>query len=275
MSKTCTDCASPLGRSWKFWDKNDYACGEAVSGGKAANADTICQENVRLCTTCFHRHPLFVVCEGNDPNDITKGKIHGFCKARFQAKSTLDFSRTYDRIDAATNSRTIFVFVHGGSSSRAMFHAHATELNRRHGHGSILLDLPGHGTLADFDTPLTLESCATTLEKVLAECNITAQSKEKIIYVGGSLGAYVGFYLLARCNDIFDGAVLMDCGQNVSTGSSCKAKAGLMVMAWMGKKLSNATLMGLMLDISKKSTADFKLVETVFGAGKRVILRET
>jgi pimeloyl-ACP methyl ester carboxylesterase len=148
-----------------------------------------------------------------------------------------------------------------------MFHAHATELNKRYGYGSILLDLPGHGTLADVDTPLTLESCATTLEKVLTECNITAQSKEKIIYVGGSLGAYVGFYLLSRFKGIFDGAVLMDCGQNVGTGSSCKAKAGLMVMSWMGKEFSNATLMGMMLDMTKKSTADYKLVETVFGAG--------
>jgi pimeloyl-ACP methyl ester carboxylesterase len=285
-SKTaCTDCGSPLGRSvWSFWDKGDYGCNE-VKGqvvDAAAAGVCCCPKNARLCTTCFHKHPLFVVppLEDNDPNDISKGKIHRFCKACFQEKSSLDFSRTYDRINAAAAppsspetekeisiSNTIFVFVHGGSSSRALFHAHAKELKERFGHGSILLDLPGHGSLADVDIPLNLESCAKTLEAVLTECNITAQSNEKIIYVGGSLGAYVGFYLLGQFKDVFDGAVLMDCGQNVGPGASFKAKAGLVMMSWLGKKFSNATLMGMMLDVTAKSKADYKLVETVFGAG--------
>jgi pimeloyl-ACP methyl ester carboxylesterase len=260
-SKTCTDCATPLGRSlWTFWNKGDYACNEDVCGSGRVDGDACCPRSARLCTKCFHQHPLFVV--------------PSFCKACFQEKSALDFSQTYDRINATpsnetTSSSTIFVFVHGGSSSRAMFHGHATELNERFGYGSILLDLPGHGTLADIDTPLTLESCAKTLELVLTACNITAQSKEKIIYVGGSLGAYVGFYLLAldRFKNIFNGAVLMDCGQNVGPGSSFQAKAGLMLLSWMGKEFSNASLMSMFLDVTKKSTADYKLVETVFGAG--------
>jgi pimeloyl-ACP methyl ester carboxylesterase len=91
-----------------------------------------------------------------------------------------------------------------------MFLEHAKELKARYGHGYVLLDLPGHGSLVE--KPLTPDSCAETLGKVLRECGIKADSSEKIIYVGGSLGAYLGFRLLDNFKDIFDAAVLMDCG---------------------------------------------------------------
>ena len=232
----------------------------------------------RMCTKCYNRHPLMVVPDaGGEVHDPSKGTVYRFCTERFQQKSTLNFDldRTFDHIEPINSkssgdnsSSTIFVFVHGGGASRAMFRAHATDLKDRYGHASILMDLPGHGTLVD--KPLTLESCATTMASVLKECGISASSKQKIIYVGGSLGAYIGFYLLEQFKDIFDGAVLMDCGQNVGPGSQLHVKMGLSMLSWMSESMSNASLMNMMLDVTKKSKTSsypYHLVDTVFGAG--------
>jgi pimeloyl-ACP methyl ester carboxylesterase len=143
-----------------------------------------------------------------DPVDVEHAILKNYCRGCFRQKSVLDFERTFEFIRG--ESGTIFVFVHGGSGSRTMFLEHAKELNVRYGHGYVLLDLPGHGSLVG--TPLTPDSCAETFGNVLQECGIKADSPEKIIYVGGSLGAYLGFRLLDDFRDTFDGAVLMDCG---------------------------------------------------------------
>lgn len=193
--KTCSDCGAELrGSFWKLWHSSEHNC----ENNECTNV---------LCKDCHGKHPLAVVKEG-DPVDIDHAVLKKFCRICFRQKSFLDFEHTYDRIDG--NSGTIFVFVHGGSGSRAMFLEHAKELKARYGHGSILLDLPGHGTLVE--TPLSPDSCSETLGNVLRECGIKADSPEKIIYVGGSLGAYVGFRLLDDLKEVFDGAVLMDCG---------------------------------------------------------------
>jgi pimeloyl-ACP methyl ester carboxylesterase len=205
-----------------------------------------------------------VVPADQESNDLQHAILKKYCKSCFQNKSTLNFDRTYDVLEGT--SGTIFVFVHGGSGCRAMFQAHAAELQQRFGHGSILLDLPGHGSLVE--TPLSLSSCAETLGDILKECGITEKKPDrKVIYVGGSLGAYVGFYLLQHFQEVLDGAILMDCGQNVGPGASFKAKLGLVVLKWMGSTFSNATLLKMMSDVCLKSDADYHVIETVFGAG--------
>jgi pimeloyl-ACP methyl ester carboxylesterase len=85
--------------------------------------------------------------------------------------------------------------------------------------------------------------------------------------VGGSLGAYLGFYLIDRFQSKFKGAVLVGCGQNVGPGASLQSRLGLAVLKYGAKRCSNADLMKLTLGFVKKSKADFQLVETVFGAG--------
>jgi len=244
-----------MGRSLlTFWKRGEYSCDR---DGCTA----------RLCTTCHDKHPLFCSPDAMAQNDLNRAIIQKFCKSCFQNKSTVDFSRTYDIIQGTKDDNVTFVFVHGGSGCRALFHAHATELRERYGHGSVLLDLPGHGSLVE--TPLSLESCAETLDSVLKECNLAEKKPpgHKLIYVGGSLGAYVGFYLLQKFQTLFDGAILVDCGQNVGPGASFKAKAGLVMLSWMGNHLSNASLLVMMRDVTVKSKADFKLMETSFGAG--------
>jgi pimeloyl-ACP methyl ester carboxylesterase len=129
-----------------------------------------------------------------------------------------------------------------------------------------LLDLPGHGTLSD--TTLTLDACVDTVQGVLKDCNIEPTDlSNKTIYFGGSLGAYTGFYVLSKLHDLFSGAILLDCGQNVGPDASLKAKAGLWFLNFLTKQMSNKGLMGAMLSVAAKSPAQWKLVESTFGAG--------
>eukprot|EP00978_Attheya_sp_CCMP212_P021875 scaffold64297_cov57-Attheya_sp.AAC.1 len=259
-AKTCTDCASPLGWSMSTcWDKCDYPC-----------EDDKC--TAQLCTTCHGKNPLFVVPDGKPSDDFSSSTLKRFCKTCFQTKSAIDFSKTYETIEG--DSGVIFVFAHGGAGSRALFLAHAAELNKRFGHTAILWDLPGHASLVD--TELSLDSCAETLGNIFEEKSITSTTlrgslpgirKEKVIYVGGSLGAYIGFHLVEKFKDIFDGVILIDCGQNVGPGASFKARMGLILLAYLGRNFSNATLLKMMADVTKKSDADYKMLETIFGAG--------
>jgi pimeloyl-ACP methyl ester carboxylesterase len=143
-------------------------------------------------------------------------------------------------------------------------------MSKRHGHGAVLFDLPGHG--AKVDVPLTLEACAGALQEDLDASGCLQKRNQdpqnhKLVYVGGSLGAYVGFFLLDKFRGSFDGAVLMDCGQNVGPGASLKARLGLVLLKWLAAKYSNYDLMNLMVGVTKKSKADYKIVETCFGAG--------
>lgn len=255
-SNVCTDCGASVGRKLlTFWKRGEFSCGREGC-------------NARLCKACHERRPLFVMApdDGIVQNDSDKATIKKFCKKCFQEKSFIDFSRTYDVIEGMKDDNVTFVFAHGGSACRALFHAHAMELRTRYGHGSILFDLPGHGTLVE--TPLSLDSCATTLENILNECGLAEKkTNRKVIYVGGSLGAYVGFYLLDKFQSLFDGAVLVDCGQNVGPGASFKANAGLFMLSWMGNHFSNASLFVMMKDVTTKSGADYKVMESTLGAG--------
>jgi len=246
-NRCCKDCEAVLGRSvcW-LWDKNDFACNECEG---------------QLCSTCYGKRPLIEksVDGGNDPEE---GTMKQYCKSCFEQASTIDFSKTYDTIQGSSD--VVWVFSHGASGCRQLFAPQAKELKERFGHSSILWDLPGHGTM--LDTLLTLESSKETLASVLKENESWTKGK-KLIYVGGSLGAYVGFYLLEHMQDNFVGAVLMDAGENVGPGASFKAKAGLVVLKMIGRNFSNSTMMQLMLGEMRKSKADYYLTDAVFGAG--------
>ena len=227
-------------------------CGEKANTCEAADCDA------SLCKTCFAQHPLWV----SETNDLQNGQVQRFCPSCFQARSTLSFERSFD--STASSSGTTFLFVHGASACREMFRPHATALHEQHGHGYILMDLPGHGTLTD-DVKLTLESCVSTTKSVIESCGLP--ETEKLVYVGGSLGAYVGFYVLHELKDKFDGAVLLDCGQNVGPDRGMAAGVGLVFLKLLAEQSSNYSLMNMMASVSKKSPADYHLVDSVFGAG--------
>jgi len=172
---------------------------------------------------------LFKVCRKSSiPYDPTtssssrplkKSDIESYCKACYQEVSVLDYTKTYDIIEPSTTDNTeicniTLLWVHGGGASRALFLPHAQELASK-GYRSILIDLPGHGSLVD--TPLTLDSCVETVRDVLdKECT----DSSKIVYIGASLGAYIGFHILSKLQHKFTSSILLDCGQNV--GPDCR-----------------------------------------------------
>jgi pimeloyl-ACP methyl ester carboxylesterase len=256
---TCTSCNGPLGRGliksafWFMTSPNDYTC---------ENPDKVCA--ARLCTACHGKRPLMIATNTSDPEDMSTASIKCLCQACFDDMSTLDFTKTFETIEGTSNA--VFVFAHGGSGTRQMFHHHALDLKAKFGHSSILLDFPGHGSLVN--RPLTLATATETIQSVLQECASFIKNK-KMIYVGGSLGGYIGFYALKELQDQFHAAVIMDAGQNVGPGCSFKARAGLVVLNYIGKHMTNEALMKLMWGEMKKSkiTHWYHLMPSTFGAG--------
>ena len=249
-----------------------------------------------LCSTCANKYGLIEFDKSKPAdvaNDLSKNNvIESYCKQCFQETSVLDFTKTYDDMkppngitlpndydDDGGNTTSgkpplpsiTFVIVHGGGSSRALYKPYAYRLIEM-GYRCILLDLPGHGSLADdTSTILSLDTCVSTIQNVLRECHINPENnntKEKVIYMGCSLGAYVGFYVLGKLHDYFSGAIQIDCGQNVGPTASLKAKCGLWFLKHMTQAMSNKGLMSAMLGVTEKSkSADWKLVESTFGVG--------
>eukprot|EP00977_Amphora_coffeiformis_P017329 scaffold5547_cov163-Amphora_coffeaeformis.AAC.9 len=222
-----------------------------------------------LCSTCAGNNALIPFDPTNAEffNDLTKNSaIESYCKECYHEVSVLDYTKSYDDFEGATDQPATgitFLMVHGGGGSRAMFRPHARSLVER-GYRCILMDLPGHGTLVD--SPLTLDSCVEATAKVYKACGLVP---ETTVYVGASLGAYIGFYILDKLpsTESFCGAILMDCGQNVGPDCSLMALLGIWFLKMAAGNMSNKALMKAMMDVTKKSPANYKLVESVFGAG--------
>lgn len=248
MTGACEECDTKLG---------------CFSGTKACEK---CEKI--LCSKCAGRYPLvpFDATKPDESNDLSKnGTAKSYCKECHRQTSILDYSRTYDVVNPSSGAKAeataSFVIVHGGGGTRAMFRAYAKVFAEK-GYRSVLLDMPGHGSLVE--TPLTLENCAKTVQDILDREHLDMKNT---VYVGASLGAYTGFYVLEKLKDRFCGAVLMDCGQNVGPDCSLKASVGIFLMRLASKNMSNKGLMDALLGVVKKSPADWKLVESSFGAG--------
>jgi pimeloyl-ACP methyl ester carboxylesterase len=248
MTGTCEECDAKLG---------------CFSGGSKA-----CEKCKKiLCSKCAGKFPLipFDAAKPEESNDLSKNsKVKSYCKQCFQETSVLDFTTTYDVVNPTNGNvttSTTYIMVHGGGGSRAMFRPYADILASK-GYRSILLDMPGHGSLVE--TPLTLENCVKTVKDILDQEKL---NQKNTIYVGGSLGAYTGFFVLERLKEHFCGAVLMDCGQNVGPDCSLKASLGIVLLRFLSKNMSSKGLMDALVGVTKKSPADWKLVESTFGAG--------
>jgi pimeloyl-ACP methyl ester carboxylesterase len=281
MSITCTSCNGTL---------RPGLCGDKVFTCESSAA---CP-NV-LCKTCFVRRPLLIVPDnknhhgstnngddddshGGRNNNVNAGGtgIKRLCRTCFESQSTLNFAATYDY--QPSRSGTTFVFAHGVSGCRRTFAPYADYLHAHHQHGYLLIDLPGHGTCVDI--PLSLDSCVQHVREILSACQLDTAS-ERLIYVGVSFGAYVGFHVLAELfkeentkkdgpqqHRLFHGAVMMDSGQNVGPGCGLASRVGLMVLKMVGTYFSNYALMKMFLDtISKSKAEDPVLVDCVFAAG--------
>ncbi|KAL7539656.1 hypothetical protein ACHAXR_009481 [Thalassiosira sp. AJA248-18] len=252
----CTDCEAKLVRS----------CFGLV---KARFENCSKCQNI-LCLKCAGDQALVPYQENEEPLPLRKTSIKSYCKPCLKQVSILDYSKSYDIIEPCSSSvnpdkPTVTLFwVHGGGASRAMFRPHAADLAQK-GYRSLLMDLPGHGTLVD-TTTLTLDTCADMVKQILdQECN--SHKPSQVIYVGGSLGAYIGFYILGQLKKRFGGAILLDCGQNVGPDCSLKARVGIWFLRKISGKMSNKSLMGAMMGTVEKSHADYHLVECSFAGG--------
>lgn len=249
----CTDCNAELKKGRFGLRETSTSC-------------TNCERT--LCLKCACDQALIPFKEYDDnPLPLKKSSIKCYCKACFGQVSILDYTKSYDIIFPNQNKKNItLVWVHGGGASRALFRPHASALARM-GYTSILLDLPGHGT--QVNERVTLESCVGTVRHILnRRCGKVKEGKpSRIIYVGASLGAYIGFYILGQLNNRFAGAVLLDCGQNVGPDCGRKSKAGICLLRKLSENLTNKTLMGAMMSWMKKSNADYHIGECNFAGG--------
>mmetsp|Transcript_95 Transcript_95/g.192 ORF Transcript_95/g.192 Transcript_95/m.192 type:complete len:347 (-) Transcript_95:56-1096(-) len=225
-----------------------------------------CQKT--LCLNCAEDQTLIPLDKNEEPLPLKKSSIKSYCMPCFKQVSILDYSKSYDIIEPSTSSvdpdkpNITLLWVHASGGSRAMFRPHASTLAQK-GYRSILMDLPGHGTLVE--TTLTLNSCVETVKQILdQECS--SHKPSQIIYIGGSLGAYVGFYILGELKTRFGGAILMDCGQNVGPDCSLKARAGVWFLRKLSGSMSNKTMMGVMVGAVEKK-ADYHTIECCFSGG--------
>ena len=152
MSTTlqCIDCKANL--------DNNGGCFSILSSNTKAASCTKCQSSI--CSKCAGDKALIPynpTTSSSSSTPLKKSDILSYCKTCYQEVSVLEYTKTYDIIEPTTTNDTkncniTLLWVHGGGASRALFRPHAKELASK-GYRSILIDLPGHGSLVD--TPLT------------------------------------------------------------------------------------------------------------------------
>lgn len=221
-----------------------------------------------LCLECAGDNTLIPFEKNKEPLPLNKSSIKSFCRSCLKQVSILDYSNSYDIVEPSEpsvdpeNPNITLLWVHGSGGSRAMFRSHASVLAKK-GYRSLLMDLPGHGTLVE-TTTLTLDACVETVKQIIdQECS----SRTPIIYIGGSLGAYIGFYILEQLKTRFAGAILLDCGQNVGPDCSLKTRAGIWFLRKLLGSKNNKSMMGVMIGAIEKSNADYHIEECCYAGG--------
>lgn len=106
----------------------------------------------------------------------------------------------------------------------------------RYTYQCILLDLPGHGV--KMDEPLTLQTALDWIIKVTKN-----HAGPNAVYVGGSLGGYIGMELLGRYPTPIKSAVIMMCGQDVGVGAGWPARSTLWAFNAVLPLLSSDTIL--------------------------------
>eukprot|EP00611_Tribonema_gayanum_P014935 TRINITY_DN264_c0_g1_i1.p1 TRINITY_DN264_c0_g1~~TRINITY_DN264_c0_g1_i1.p1 ORF type:complete len:393 (-),score=91.02 TRINITY_DN264_c0_g1_i1:569-1747(-) len=190
----------------------------------------------------------------------TKNAITTLCKACFRTQSSLNFDVTEDVVEPLDGQPCLVtvIFVHGGGGCRLMF-ARAARALAAHGARCVLLDLPGHG--ARMDEPLSLD---TAVDTIVATTRAHAGSGDggggggggggtKPIYIGGSLGGYIGMEVLGRHPDLSGAAVILMSGQKVGVGRGWAASAGLAVMRAFLPLMGSATVLRGLVSQARKN----------------------
>ncbi|KXS19970.1 alpha/beta-hydrolase [Gonapodya prolifera JEL478] len=249
-SRSCAGCTKPFG-----WFSSGVLCPNPPIGASEAPTKPDAQSPTlgcgkRFCSACTN----FALVTASDADaaiasgDLAKAYVRTFCRTCFKNAGPLDWTSTEgaqaDGVDllepsgdAAPTGATIF-WAHGGGGSRLMFRPHAEALAAS-GYRCVLFDFPGHGRL--MDAPLSMDTAIERIVSVVQKYG----SKEggKNVYVGGSLGGYIGMEMLARHPTLFSSAVICMCGQCVGHGAGLAARLGLVLLSHLSSWLSSATLL--------------------------------
>mmetsp|Transcript_2360 Transcript_2360/g.5288 ORF Transcript_2360/g.5288 Transcript_2360/m.5288 type:complete len:360 (-) Transcript_2360:313-1392(-) len=232
---TCADCNADFGiwRRLMQWvgGSSGYTCG-------------VCSKS-DLCALCAgYAAPV----DGN----VAKG-FHKVCRACLSTLSSLNFDCTADVLTPANGGDgiTTVVLVHGGGGCRAMYRPLARHLSQ-HGFRCVLLDLPGHG--ARVHESLTIESAIAAIVNDTREhtpaAHLKSGSGRRPIYLGGSLGGYIGAHVLGERRDLFEAGILVASTQGVGVRAGWKAWSALNVFAMLQTVLSPFTLSSQMLSVA-------------------------
>lgn len=157
------------------------------------------------------------------------------CKKCFKEQSSLDHSKFYDFFGPSNDPAIpALLFVHGGGGCRSMWGPQIRALSTEF--RCYAIDLPGHGSR--MNEPLSLASAVDTVTQFV-EQNLDGQV---VIYVGDSLGGYLGMHIVGEHPHLFAGAVICSAGQNVGPGSSLAARLGLVVLEGVTKLAPRKTV---------------------------------
>jgi pimeloyl-ACP methyl ester carboxylesterase len=201
-----------------------------------------------LCKDCVG---YALATEESTKKDKLSAKLLTCCKACFKKHTSLDMSKTEDTLGPGPGEAVSIVYLHGAGGCRLMFRRHAEDMARR-GMRCVLMDLPGHG--ARMDEPLSLEiamrEVVAATQKLAPPCRATGV---KPILLGGSLGGYIGMELLGKFPDVFSGAVILMCGQNVGVGRGIAASLGLSAMEMIIPMMRPASIISGLVSQARKN----------------------
>jgi pimeloyl-ACP methyl ester carboxylesterase len=176
--------------------------------------------------------------------------------------STLDFTKSDMVMGAEKGQGLSVLFVHGAGGCRTMFQVHAKQLAAK-GYRCVLLDLPGHGSR--MNQKLTLQSAMETIVQVTKDY-CADYNGIKPVYVGGSLGGYIGMELLGSYPNVFSGAIIAMAGQDVGEKRGFAASVGLFAMESAFPMMSaKLTLTGMISQANKNGHISKEILYDMVG----------
>ena len=141
------------------------------------------------------------------------------------------------------------VIVHGAGGSRAMFRRHAQDLASA-GYRCVLLDLPGHG--GRWKETLTLDSAIDAISQATADETAPYQGVLPV-YLGASLGGFIGMELLGRRPRMFSAAIICCAAQTVGAGASFLARGALGIMSVVSRMMFAQTFVNQLLGVCRRA----------------------
>ena len=212
-----------------------------------------CRASMWFSHTCSEckRHDLCSWCVNYCTVSADVKAAHATCRSCFRTAVApyINLDTSFEACGPAAGSAVSIVLVHGGGGSRAMYRPLAKALVGA-GFRCVLADLPAHGGL--MDSPLTIDTACTALQDLVGR-EAPPFDGIKPLYLGGSLGGYIGMELLGRQPDLFSAAMIICAEQTVGEGASLAAAAAIVSLRFMlNTFMTSKTMTNLMISVCNK-----------------------